>query len=574
MRLSEHNSLNNKVEHLPLVKRYIMYCRKSTDEDEKQIQSLPDQIATLTSFTSAKSLDIVAEPLQEARTAKIPGRPVFNQLVQMIEEGVVNGIILLNPSRLSRNTVDTGRIIYLMDQGKLEEVVTPYQTFKNNPYDKFMLNLLCTQAKLENDNKSVNVKESLMLKAERGVFPGKARPGYKNNKEKPQGLRDISPHPTYFPLMRKLFELALTGNYSVEQLVREAAELGIRSSKNGKPICKSWMHRILRDPFYTGKFIYCGRLYQGQHPALLTDEEFDLLQDILDGKGKGRIKKHDSSLNGIIKCGECGYCVTVENHIKHYKNGHSQLFTYYRCTKKSKDNRCNQPYIGSSKLETQFKEELSQLELMDEFKEIALEALEDVRKDDEKVNKSSYEALQQALEGVTKRINNLVALKIAPDNADGTLLSDEEFGDRKRALLLEKEKISKQLAQTNPTNEEWVNMAKESFDFGLKAAKRFEKGNSDDKKVIFKTIGSNPILLDQKLKFQLRFLFLKYKEAIRKTKEEIERLEPENRAIEGSNLKYYLKSSLWCRREDLNLHVFRHTLLKRTCIPFHHSGVM
>jgi hypothetical protein len=68
---------------------------------------------------------------------------------------------------------------------------------------------LCTQAKLENDNKSVNVAEALKLKAERGVFPGKARPGYKNNHDKPQGLRDISAHPVYFPLMRKLFDLAL-----------------------------------------------------------------------------------------------------------------------------------------------------------------------------------------------------------------------------------------------------------------------------------------------------------------------------------------------------------------------------
>ena len=198
------------------------------------------------------------------------GRPVFDQLIQKIEDGEANCIVLLNPSRLSRNTVDTGRIIYLMDQGKLQEVVTPYQTFINNPYDKFMLNLLCTQAKLENDNKSVNVRESLQLKAERGVFPGKARPGYKNNHEKPQGLRDISADPVTFPLMRKLFDLALTGNYSIEKLIKEAGELGIRSSKSGKPICKSWMHRLLRDPFYTGKFMYCGKLYEGNHPAIVN----------------------------------------------------------------------------------------------------------------------------------------------------------------------------------------------------------------------------------------------------------------------------------------------------------------
>ena len=217
-------------------------------------------MVTLVPFATSKGLQIVGTPLQESKSAKIPGRPVFDQLIQMIEDGKANGVILLNPSRLSRNTVDTGRIIYLMDQGKLNEVVTPYQLFKNNPSDKFVLNLLCSQAKLENDNKSVNIKEALRLKAERGVFPGKARPGYRNNHEKPQGLRDISSHPIYFPLMRKLFEMALTGNYSVENLVFKAKELGIRSSKSGKPIVKSWMHRLLRDPFYTGRFIYGGEV--------------------------------------------------------------------------------------------------------------------------------------------------------------------------------------------------------------------------------------------------------------------------------------------------------------------------
>ena len=304
MRLNKYSNISLSDQAIPAVKRYVMYCRKSSESDERQVQSLPDQIVHLTKLTQQLGIQLVGEPIQESRTAKIPGRPLFNQVIQMIEDGKANGIVLLNPSRLSRNTVDTGRVIYMMDQGKLLEVVTPMQTYKNAPDDKFMLNLLCSQAKLENDNKSVNVREALKLKAERGVYPGKARPGYINNHWKPQGLRDISAHPVYFSLMRKLFELALTGNFSVEALVREAANLGIRSSKGGKPICKSWMHRLMRDPFYTGRFMYGGKIYKGQHPAILTDEEFNLLQDIVDGRSKPRQQKHDFALTGIIKCGE------------------------------------------------------------------------------------------------------------------------------------------------------------------------------------------------------------------------------------------------------------------------------
>lgn len=564
MRLAGYNTQDRNL--TPTLPRYMMYCRKSSESDERQIQSLPDQITNLTALISQRGVELVGEPLQEQRTAKIPGRPIFGKLVQMIEDGDVNVIVLLNPSRLSRNTIDTGRIIYLMDQGKLLEVVTPYQSFRNNPSDKFMLNLLCTQAKLENDNKSVNVTEALKLKAERGVFPGKARPGYRNNHEKPQGLRDISIHPVDFPLMRKLFDLALTGNYSVESLIREAKILGIRSSKSGKPIVKSWMHRLLRDPFYTGRFIYCGKMYQGQHKAMLTDAEFNLLQDILDGKSKGRLQKHDFALNGIIQCGECKYCITAQEHTKKYKNGTQQTFGYYCCTNKG-EVKCGQPYTPTTKLEGQFSNELGQFEDIDkEFVDWAYEALDETKEKGQEVNKNSSEALQTTLDGVNRRIDNLIALKISPDN-DGSLLSDSEFADRKRELMMEKEQIARQLSKSNPNSSDWADVARDAFEFALLAKQRFENGGSIDKKVIFKAIGVNPILLDQKLDYQPRFVFLKIKEGIKKTNDESNRRDPEKSPSDRANLRNFVKSSLWCRREDLNLHPLRDTHLKRTRIP-------
>lgn len=551
-----------------VVMRYMMYCRKSSESDERQIQSLPDQITNLKSLVTQKGIELTGEPLQEQRTAKIPGRPVFGKLIQLIEDGEINGIVLLNPSRLSRNTVDTGRIIYLMDQGKLLEVLTPYQSFRNNPNDKFMLNLLCTQAKLENDNKSVNIKEALKLKAERGVFPGKARPGYKNNREKPQGLRDISSHPVYFPLMRKLFDKALTSNYSVEALVREANKLGIRSSKSGKPIVKSWMHRLLRDPFYTGRFIYGGKMYQGQHPAMLTDAEFNLLQDILDGRSKGKAHKHDFALNGIMKCGECQYTITAQEHTKKYKNGTQQTFGYYSCTKKGR-NGCQQPYVSTKKLEGQFSGDLGDYIIEDpEFIDWAYEALNESSGKANEISKNSVEAVQKALDGVNRRIDNLIALKISPEN-DGSLLSDGEFADRKRELMVEKDTLTRQLSKT-ASQEDWSEVAREAFDFARLAQERFENGDSEDKKVIFKAIGLNPILMYQKLDYQPRFVLLKIKEGVKKSNDQNNPLEPKNSPSDRQNLKSYLKSSVWCAGQDLNLHGLLHTLLRRTRIPFRH----
>ncbi len=536
---------------VPVFHRYVIYCRKSSESDERQVQSLGDQTSTLLPFIEQKGLTVVGEPLQESKSAKSPGRPMFNQMVDTIEEGRANGIILLNPSRLSRNTVDTGRIIFLMDQGKLEEVVTPYQTFKNNPYDKFMLNLLCTQAKLENDNKSVNVTDSMRMKAERGDYPGKARPGFINNHSKNQGQRDISAHPVYFSLMRQLIDYALTGNYSVEALVKKAGELGIRTY-TGKIIGKSSLHRYLRDPFYIGKFIYKGKLYNGNHPPLMTEEEFFLLQDILDGKGRGKIQKHSFPFNELIKCGECSYCITGETHTKQYKNGTSQAFTYYRCTKKSKTLKCSQPYVAAKKLEKQIIEELACLELDKEFAAWAFEALEDVIGQEQHVNVDKQSALQTALDGVNKRMNNLVELKISPNNSDGSLLSEEEFSERKRTLMREKEKLTEQLKNMSTENTDWGSIARDSFDFGLTACKKFVEGYDNDRKMIVKTIGSKLILLYQKLDIQPQFLFLKYKEGIKRTKKEIARVVPTNSLSDQSNLQSSVKSFIWYRVRESN----------------------
>lgn len=551
MKLSQYTLRDSPSQQTSPINRYIIYCRKSSESDERQIQSLSDQINTLMPFVQQRGLKIVGEPLQESKSAKCPGRPLFNQMIDMVEKGLANSIVLLNPTRLSRNTVDTGQIIFLMDLGKLEEVVTPFQTFKNNPNDKFMLNLLCTQAKLENDNKSVTVRDSMRLKAERGDFPGIARPGYINNRLKHQGQRDISAHPIYFSLMRKFFDIALTGNYSLAALTKKAEEMGIRKY-NGIVIGKTSIHRLLQDPFYTGRFMYTGKLYKGNHPAMLTDDEFNHLQNILDGKAKVKQQKHTFALNGTITCGECQYCITAETHTKKYKNGTAQTFGYYRCSKQSKKIKCSQGYLAQLKAENQVKDDLSKLELEKGFAQWAYEALEEVVSKEQTVTEDKHNALQKALDGVNKRISNLVDLKISPDNADGSLLSDEEFAERKRSLLGEKEKILEQIKREGVNNGEWGSLAKESFDFGLQARKRFKKDLPEEQKIIAKTIYSNLILLDQNLQFQPRYLYIQYKKGVEQTNAEKTRLVPNNGLQNQANLEFSVKNSIWYARRDSN----------------------
>ena len=246
------------------------------------------------------------------------------------------------------------------------------------------------------------------------------------------------------------------------------------------------------------------------------------------------------------------YCVTAEQHKKTYRNGTSQVFAYYRCTKKSKVKKCTQPYISEKKLDDQIVKELEMFELEPEFAEWALETLDELKGKEQNITEDKYKALELAFDGVTKRINNLISLKISPENYDGSLLSDAEFAERKKSLLQEKEKVEQQLASIDPTKNDWVQISKDSFNFALQACKRFQKSSPDEKKLITRTVGSNLILLDHNLEFQPRFLFLKYKEGVKQTKVEIARLVPENGLSYQTNLEDFAKSSIWYRQRESN----------------------
>src|SRR3989338_3071681 len=93
--------------------RYFLYARKSTDVEDKQVLSIDAQLAELRALAKREGFEI-AEEFVEKRSAKMPGRPVFEDMMCRIERGEVQGIICWKIDRLSRNPVDSGRISWLL----------------------------------------------------------------------------------------------------------------------------------------------------------------------------------------------------------------------------------------------------------------------------------------------------------------------------------------------------------------------------------------------------------------------------------------------------------------------------
>ena len=209
--------------------KYFLYIRKSTDEDDRQVLSLEAQETELREFAEKERLTII-DTFRESQTAKEPGRPIFNKMLERIEKGEADGILAWHPDRLARNSVDGGKIIFLIDSEKIKSLKFPTFWFEATPQGKFMLNIAFGQSKYFVDNLSENTKRGLRQKLRRGELPGPAPLGYLNDLRTHTIVKD----PERFRLVRKIFELYATGNYSLKDLRKFTISAGLFSRSGNK----------------------------------------------------------------------------------------------------------------------------------------------------------------------------------------------------------------------------------------------------------------------------------------------------------------------------------------------------
>lgn len=154
--------------------KYCLYARKSTESEERQILSIDSQIKEMLQLAEKEGLDVV-EIKRESHSAKeTEQRPIFNEIIEEIRQEKYNALLTWAPDRIARNAGDLGKVVDLMDAKLLMEIRTYGQKFTNNPNEKFLLMILGSQAKLENDNRGINVKRGLRTRVEMGLWLGVA----------------------------------------------------------------------------------------------------------------------------------------------------------------------------------------------------------------------------------------------------------------------------------------------------------------------------------------------------------------------------------------------------------------
>ena len=335
---------------VPIKVKYCLYARKSTESEEKQILSIDSQIKEMLQVAERENLEVVTMK-RESHSAKETGqRPVFNEIVEEIKQGKFNGILTWAPDRISRNAGDLGKIVDLMDSGALVEIRTFGQRFTNNPNEKFLLMILGSQAKLENDNKVINVKRGLRTRAEMGLWPALAPLGYLNEKDVDKKCQ-VKFDPERAPVIKKMFERVAYEQYSGRKLYNWLRyELNFQTRGN-KFLTLSGIYRILDNTFYYGVFehpLKSGNWYTGKHEPLISQELFE--------KAKIQLKRdqivrenHEFSFTKLFTCGYCGSGISAEEKYKLLKDGSHARYIYYSCSR-ARDRNCKNKYIREEEL--------------------------------------------------------------------------------------------------------------------------------------------------------------------------------------------------------------------------------
>lgn len=478
--------------------RYVLYCRKSSEAEDRQVMSIESQRRELErSFCSRPDFEIV-RTFEESKSAKAPGRPVFGEMLALIERGEAEGIITWAPDRLARNSIDGGRIVYLLDTGVVRDLGFSTYTFENNPQGKFMLSIMFGQSKYYSDALSENVKRGNRTKLENGWRPNHAPVGYINDPV----TRTILPDPERFPLVRRMFELLLTGAYSPKQITLMARdEWGFRTPtkkrRGGTPLGLSTMYKMLGNPFYAGRIRWTGQVYPGKHQPVVTAGEFARVQQILKRNGQAQPSKHRFPFTGLIRCGSCGLMVTAEQKV----NPYGSRYVYYHCTKRGLGPRCPEPSVEERALEEQILKFLQSLSIHPQIAAWVLENLalkEEADKETEGVRRQAHLA---ASNEVGVQLRELTSLRLR------RLVEDEEFVRERQRLEEERLRLAELGGgQSDPADR--FELAREVISFSNQAAEWFRRGDHHARRMILKITGSNFQLTGKKLSVEAAKPFL------------------------------------------------------------------
>lgn len=295
--------------------RYAIYVRRSSEESakNKQVRSLPDQIKHCKDFAKRNKLHVIGKPLEEKWSAKIAGkRDVFNTLLEDIEAGKYDAILSYAPDRLSRNMLEGGLLINMLDEGKLKDLRFVTHHFTNDASGKLTLGIMFSISKHFSDDLSGKVKRGIKGNFSEGKSSGSPKHGY--DRDEITGL--YKPN-KFFNIVQEAWLMRANGD-TYEVVNNYLLNMGYHRTtkdKKTKRIIKPSVNAVAKmfaDPFYFGKLVQAKQdvflpdIYDFE--PMVGEEMFNAIQVLGYGRRKDVTDKKRAAfypLRGFVYCGVC-----------------------------------------------------------------------------------------------------------------------------------------------------------------------------------------------------------------------------------------------------------------------------
>lgn len=475
--------------------KYAIYSRKSSESEDRQVQSIEAQMHELKKIAEKDGLRVV-RVFKESKSAKTPHRrEMFTELIKLINSGQVNGILCWQFNRLSRNPTETGLVQQLLQDGKIISIKTYDREYLPDD-NALMLSVeggISTQFIMDLRR---NVRRGIAAKIRSGGISGLAMAGYANDRLN----KTIYPDPVRYPLIRKAFDLYLTGEYSVPETLAALNEWGYMTPKRkkigGRQLTRSSLYNIFRNPRYAGwipdPYVPGEFIKKVTYQPMITVEEYDRIQGLLGNKGRPRLSQSKRfALRGLIRCGECNCQITAEEHKKKLANGNVNVHRYYHCTNKRP---CNQKgSVREKDLFDQIDELLDSYELSPQLYDWGMEALGEMA-EKEIFERNDLQTMQfESITDVEKQLDRLLDMAVK-DSID-----QQEYDNKSKSLKKALKEYQKEQVETAERTKNWFEFVGRQLETLTNATSKFISGDLSEKAEILLAIGQNPVLLDRTL---------------------------------------------------------------------------
>ncbi len=471
--------------------RYGLYVRKSTESEDRQVLSIEAQMRKAHEIFPTLR---VFKKYDERRSAFEPGRrPVFQSLLDDIDRGRADGVIAWHPDRLSRNEEDAAKMTYRVRKGVIKDLVFCSYHFDNSPEGIMMLQLALSQSQYFSAKLSKDVLRGLEQKVEMGWRPGIPPIGY---------LNDVVTHTVVvdrdrFPIVRRMWDVLLTGFYTPPRVGQMAVtEWGLttppRKNSGGRPVARSNIYKIFRNPFYAGFIRHNGKLYKGKHQPMVTIDEFHKVQELLDRTSRlsQKLIRREFAYTGLVICLECGCQYTAE-----VQKGHA----YYHCTRHKTGVPCGQTtYIREEVLDEAIKGELGRHTIHPALRQWALDHLEKTRALEAEKDVQVQESRQGRIQELKERLDRLVDMKIKE------LVSDDDFAARQEAMKAEIEQLAQQAKLAAERRERVYHETRRVFDLATYGVAVLKRGSLRKRRTIARALGQRYCARDGKITISVR----------------------------------------------------------------------